>query len=137
MTTAEGSLSEANTKRSPALPALIAIAGWIVPGLGHFLLRRWARALGFFVASAGLALTGFALRGEVFTSHSRDPFGLLGFIADMGSGIFYLIARFLETAGADISRASGDYGTRFIAASGIVNVLAVIDAYGIARGRRV
>jgi hypothetical protein len=42
-----------------------------------------------------------------------------------------------DAAGADISRAAGDYGTRFIAAAGIVNILGVIDAYGIARGRRV
>jgi hypothetical protein len=132
----EDSLSGSSSRRNPAVPALIAIAAWIVPGLGHLLLRQWARALGLFVASAGLALAGLALRGEVFTSHSRDPFGMLGFIADLGSGIFYVIARFVEVAGADISRASGDYGTRLIAASGIVNVLGVIDAYGIACGRR-
>jgi len=112
------------------------MAAWIVPGLGHLLLRRWARALGFFLASAGLALTGVALRGEVFSSHSNDPFGALGFLADWGSGIFYFVARMFETAGPDISHASGDYGTRFIAASGIVNLLGVIDALGIARGRR-
>ncbi len=133
----EGSLSQSSGKQNPAVPPLIAIAAWIVPGLGHLLLRRWARALGFFLASGGLALVGLALRGEVFASYSKDPFGLLGFLADLGSGIFYLILRSVEAAAADISRASGDYGTRFIAASGIVNVLGVIDAYGIARGRRV
>jgi hypothetical protein len=117
-------------------PALIALAGWIIPGFGHLLLRRWARAMGFFLASGGLALAGFALRGETFSWHSQDPFGALGFIADLGSGIFYFVARIFETAGPDISRASGDYGTRFIAASGIVNLLGAIDAFGIARGRR-
>lgn len=135
--TAEDSLPQSSTKENPGVPVLVAIAAWMVPGLGHLLMRRWARALGFFVAVAGLAVAGFALRGEVFSSHSKDPFGMLGFIADIGSGIFYFIARFVETTGADISRASGDYGTRFIAASGIVNLLAVIDACGISRGRRV
>jgi hypothetical protein len=135
--TAEDSLSQSSRKQNSAVPVLVAIAAWMVPGLGHLLLRRWPRALGFFVAVAGLAFAGFALRGEVFSSHSKDPFGMLGFIADIGSGIFYFMAHFVETTGADISRASGDYGTRFIAASGIVNLLAVIDACGIARGRRV
>jgi len=88
------------------------------------------------VATAGLALTGYALRGVVFSMHSSDPFGALGFIADVGSGVFYFFAHFFESAGADISRASGDNGTRFIAAAGIVNFLGVIDAFGIARGRR-
>lgn len=129
-------LPETNTKQNPAGPALIAIAAWIVPGLGHVLLRRWGRALGFFLAVGGLAVTGYALQGEVFSGRSNDPFGALGFIADLGSGIFYFLARFLESTGPDISRASGDYGTRLIAASGIVNLLGVLDAYGIARGRR-
>jgi len=134
--TTEDSLPASSAKH-PAAPAFIAIAAWAVPGLGHLLLRRWARALGFLLATAGLAVVGFALRGEVFSIHSADTFGMLGFIADLGSGIFYFVARVFDTAGADISRAAGDYGTRFIAAAGIVNILGVIDAYGIARGRRV
>jgi hypothetical protein len=115
---------------------LVALAAWIIPGLGHLLLGRWIRAIGFFVATAGLALTGYALRGIAFSAHSTDPFGALGFIADIGSGVFYFLAHFFESAGSDISRASGDNGTRFIAAAGIVNFLGVIDAFGIARGRR-
>jgi len=132
----EAQLSEPSTKVNSESPILIALAAWIVPGLGHLLLRRWTRALGFFVAAGGLALAGYALQGEVFTARSADPFGKLGFLADMGSGIFYLLSRFLEASGPDISRAVGDYGTRFIAGAGIVNLLGVLDAYGIASGRR-
>ena len=134
--TTEAPLADSHPRQNPAGPAIVAIAAWIVPGLGHLMLRRWGRALGFFLATAGLALTGYALRGEIFSPRSSDPFGALGFIADLGSGVFYFLARFLESAGPDISRASGDYGTRLIAASGIVNLLGVIDAFGIARGRR-
>jgi len=133
---AEAPLPETRTKQNSAGPALIAIAAWIVPGLGHLLLRRWTRALGFFLSVGGLVVTGYALRGEVFLGGSNDPFGALGFIADLGSGAFYFLARVLESAGPDLSRASGDYGTRLIAAAGIVNLLGVLDAYGIARGRR-
>jgi hypothetical protein len=132
----EGSLSTFPVRQNPAGTALRVMAGWIVPGLGHLLLRRWGRALGFFLASGGLTLTGLALRGKIFSPHSDDAFGALGFIADLGSGIFYFLARIFETAGPDLSHASGDYGTRFLAASGIVNLLGLIDAFGIARGRR-
>ena len=132
----EAPLTESRPKPNPAGSAIVAIAAWIVPGLGHLLLRRWGRALGFFLTTGGLALAGFALRGEIFSPHSGDSFGALGFVADLGSGIFYFLSRFLETAGPDISRAAGDYGTRLIAASGIVNLLGVIDAFGIARGWR-
>ena len=90
----------------------------------------------FFAAVAGLAMTGYVMRGNVFPPHSHDPFGTLGFLADAGSGLFYLLARVFEAAGPDVSRAAGDYGTRFIAAAGVVNILSAFDAYEIASGRR-
>ena len=123
-------------KKGNALAPFVAIAAWLVPGLGHLLLGRWGRALGFFVAVGGLAIAGYLLRGNVFPPHSDDPFGTLGFLADAASGVFYYLARVFETAGPDVSRAAGDYGTRFIAAAGVVNVLAVCDVLEIASGRR-
>ena len=117
-------------------PLSIAVASWLVPGLGHFLLRRTGRAIVFFIAVGGLAIVGYHMRGNVFPPRSTDPFGTLGFWADAASGIFYLLARVFERAGPDVSRAAGDYGTRFIAAAGIVNLIATFDAYEIAAGRR-
>jgi hypothetical protein len=116
--------------------AIVAVLAWFVPGAGHLILRRWQRALVFFIAVGGLAVSGFLMRGNVFRLHSHDPFGTLGFLADASSGVFYLLSRVFERAGPNVSRALGDYGTRFIAAAGIVNILGVCDAYEIARGRR-
>ena len=127
---------EHGQKVNVARPIFFALAAWIVPGLGHLLQRRWGRALIFFVAAGGLAVVGYAMRGEIFTPLSSDPFGALGFLADVCSGVFYFLPRFLESSGPDISRAAGDYGTRFIAAAGIVNLLGVLDAYAIASRRR-
>lgn len=121
---------------SATIAPMIAIIAWFVPGLGHLLLRRWQRALTFFVAVGGLAVTGYLMRGNVFALHSPDPFGTLGFVADASSGIFYLLAHVLERGGPDVARAMGDYGTRFIAGAGIVNILGVCDAYEVARGRK-
>jgi len=115
---------------------VIAALAWFIPGAGHLVLRRWQRALAFFIAVGGLAVSGFLMRGNVFRLHSQDPFGTLGFIADACSGVFYVMSHAFETAGPNVSRAIGDYGTRFIAAAGIVNALGVCDAYEIARGRR-
>jgi hypothetical protein len=119
-----------------ALAIFAAIAAWLVPGLGHLLLGRWGRALVFFCAVSGLAVSGYLLRGNVFPPHSGDPFGTLGFLADAGTGVFYYFSRFFEAAGPDVSRAAGDYGTRFIASAGVVNLLAVLDAIEISTGRR-
>jgi hypothetical protein len=122
--------------RQDSFALVVAAAAWIVPGLGHLLLGRWGRGLILFLSVGGLAIAGYLLRGNVFLPHSRDPFGTVGFLADAGSGIFYSLAHFFESAGPDVSRAAGDYGTRFIAAAGIVNLLGVFDAYEIATGRR-
>lgn len=125
----------------PALPPiLIALAAWLVPGLGHLLLRRFGRAITFFIAVGSLALVGYHLRGLVFPIHlgdfRADTLTFLGGLGDAGSGIFYFLSRVLESAGADISRAAGDYGTRFIAAAGVANYLCVVDAWEIAIGRK-
>lgn len=129
-------LTEKKAGANPAVALVVAIAAWVVPGLGHLLVGRWGRALFFFLAVAGLAVAGYGMRGEVFTPQSSDPFGALGFFADACSGTLYFLSRLLEAAGPDISRASGDYGTRFIAAAGVVNLLAIVDASRIASGRR-
>jgi hypothetical protein len=123
-------------KKRVILAPFFAIAAWIIPGLGHLALKRWGRALIFFASVGGLAITGYLLRGNVFPPHRGDLFGTLGFLADASTGIFYVLAKFFERAGPDVSRAAGDYGTRFIAAAGIVNLLSVFDAYEIALGRR-
>jgi hypothetical protein len=136
----EASANETRVAEPPARPISLAIfidvAAWIVPGMGHLLLRRWGRAIVFFIAVGGLAVTGYLLRGNIFPPRRGDAFGTLGFLADAGSGVFYYFARFFEAAGPDVSRAAGDYGTRFIAAAGVVNLISVCDAYEIATRRR-
>ncbi len=119
-----------------SLVTLAVLAAWVVPGLGHLLLRRWGRALAFFLTVGALAVTGYVLRGNVFQPYSGDAFDFLGYLADLGSGVFYALSRFLESAGPDVSRAAGDYGTRFIATAGVVNILCILDAYEIATGRK-
>jgi hypothetical protein len=113
-----------------------ALAGWIVPGLGHALQQMWGRAFIVFSAVGLLVFTGASMRGNVFTSNGGDAFDTLGYIADMGTGCFYFFARFLERAGADVSHAQGDYGTRFLATAGVLNILAALHAYEAARGRK-
>jgi len=115
---------------------LIGIAGWLVPGLGHALQRMWGRAGVVFLAVGLLVITGARMKGNVFTSKGNDAFDTLGYVADLGTGSFYLAARALEGNGADVSHAGGDYGTRFLATAGVLNLLAALHAFEAARGRK-
>jgi hypothetical protein len=122
--------------RGETLAVVTGIAGWLVPGLGHALQKMWGRAIIFFLAVGALVCIGAGMRGNVFNQDGGDAFATLGYFADLGAGSFYIVAKFLETSGADVSRAAGDYGTRFLAAAGVLNVLAALHAYEAARGRK-
>jgi len=125
-----------HVNRTHATAAGIGIAGWLVPGLGHALQKMWGRALACFLAIGCLVVIGSAMRGNLFQSQDTDAFGRLGYIADVGTGSFYWLAKALEVKGPDVSRADGDYGTRFLAAAGVLNLLAALHAYEAARGRK-
>ena len=114
----------------------VALMGWLVPGLGHALQKMWGRAVAIFLAVGLLVYLGAGLRGNLFAPGGDDAFERLGYAADLGTGGFYLVARMLESSGPDVSHADGDYGTRFLATAGVLNLLAALHAYEAARGRK-
>ncbi|PYT70063.1 MAG: hypothetical protein DMG39_16835 [Acidobacteria bacterium] len=133
-TTAPAPVSRARDSKHDTIALLVGAAGWLVPGLGHALLKMWGRAIICFVTVGVLVWVGAGMRGNLFTSRGNDAFDSLGYIADLGTGSFYLVARSLETNGPDVSHADGDYGTRFLATAGVFNLLAALHAYEAARG---
>ena len=82
-----------NASKGSFFAGAVAVGAWIIPGLGHVLLRRWGRAAVFFASVTALAVTGILLRGRIFTSGNGDLFDLLGYLADLGAGAFYVLAR--------------------------------------------
>jgi hypothetical protein len=131
------------TERSPVphqqkemIALAIGFAGWLVPGMGHALQKMWGRAIACFLTVGVLVFLAIGMRGNVFSSEGSDAFGILGYVADLGTGSFYLAARVLETDGSDTAHAEGDDGTRFLAAAGVLNLLAALHAYEAARGRK-
>lgn len=122
--------------KNEAIALAIGIAGWFIPGLGHALQKMWGRAVACFLVVGALVFLAAGMRGNVFSSEGSDAFGMLGYVADLGTGTFYLAAKSLETQGSDIAHAEGDYGTRFLAAAGVLNLLAALHAYEAARGRK-
>ena len=122
--------------KSEGMAFAVGLAGWVLPGLGHALQKMWARAIACFLTVGVLVVIGAGMRGNLFTAEGGDAFAALGYVADLGTGTFYLLAKSLEIDGPDVSRADGDYGTRFLAAAGVLNLLAALHAYEAARGRK-
>ena len=121
---------------NPALALAAAVAGWLVPGLGHALLGKWGKAVVYFIAVTLLAIVGLRMRGNAFTSNAADAFDMLGFFADIGNGIFYFLAGAINPAGPNVAIAAGDYGTRLFATAGVLNFLCVLEVLQIGFGSR-
>lgn len=115
---------------------MILIAGWLVPGAGHLLLRHWFRALLLFISITGMFSIGIALQGKIYTPNTGDLLDMLGFVGDLGSGVLYFIARFFGWGTAAVQIAVADYGTKFIVVSGLLNIIAAVDAHSLSTGRK-
>ena len=120
------------------LPA-VALA-WLVPGGGHMLLKRQGRAVLIMASVTLMFLFGLFMRGSMFTPQSGDLLTILinygGFLGNMASGILYLLATWLGYNQPDVAGHVYDYGTKFLVSAGLLNVLAMVDAYEIAAGKK-
>lgn len=117
--------------------------GWAVPGLGHFLLRRFDRAGVFFTSIVAMGGLGLAMGGKLYGPTLDRSQGLfvallhfLGFVGDLGAGAMFLIGRLAGMGQMYMDRALGDYGTVFFLSAGLLNLLTALDAYDIAVGKK-
>jgi len=118
------------------MAALAAVIGWLIPGAGHLIQKRWIRGLLLMGSVAGMFAFGMAMQGKVYQPNTGDLLDILGFIGDLGSGAFYFMARIFEWGGTSITSAVADYGTKFIVVAGLLNIMAAVDAYHIAIGKK-
>jgi len=111
------------------------IVGWLVPGAGHFLLRKWGRGALLAISILTMFVLGIAMQGKVYSS-AHDILDLLGFLGDLGSGLLYIISRVLGLGADSVQITTADYGTRFIVIAGLLNVIAAVDAHNLRTGRK-
>jgi hypothetical protein len=114
--------------------------GWLIPGGGHLLLKRTGRGLLLMASVTLMFLCGLMMRGAMFQPQTGDLLTTLihtgGFIGDLCSGILYLLSVWLGYSQPDVAGAVHDYGTKFLVTAGLLNLLAVVDAFEIAAGRK-
>jgi TM2 domain-containing membrane protein YozV len=111
------------------------IAGWLIPGAGHFLLRKWGRGALLMVSIVGMFGLGLAMQGKLY-SGAHDILDLLGLVGDLGNGALYFVSRMLGLGADSVQVTTGDYGRAFIVVAGLLNVIAAVDAHNLRTGRK-
>lgn len=118
---------------------VVALA-WLVPGGGHFLLKRTSRGAILAVAVIVMFLAGLMMRGALFTPQSGDLLTMViyygGFVGDLLAGVLYFLTVWLGYSQPDAAGHAHDYGTKFLVAAGLLNLLAMVDAWEIATGKK-
>jgi hypothetical protein len=114
--------------------------GWLIPGGGHLLLKRTGRGVLLLVAVTGMFACGLMMRGAMFQPQSGDLLTTIintgGFVGDIASGLLYLLSVWLGYNQPDMPGHVHDYGTKFLVTAGLLNILALADAFEIAAGRK-
>jgi hypothetical protein len=120
------------TTISVVAPAL----GWLIPGAGHLLQKRWIRGSLLLASIVAMYVLGLLMQGHVYQPNSGDVLDILGFVGDVGAGALYIVTRALDIGQGAIQKATADYGTKFIIVAGLLNFISVADAYHIAIGKK-
>jgi hypothetical protein len=119
-----------------SLPAMVLVAGWLIPGLGHLILGKWIRALLLFVSIAGMFLIGLGVQGKIYQPGTGDILDILGFAGQLGLGLLCGLAHWVGWGASSSVNTLADYGTKFIVCAGLLNYIAAVDAHSLANGRK-
>jgi hypothetical protein len=119
-----------------SLPAIVLLAGWLIPGAGHVVLGKWVRGVLLFAAIVTLFAIGIALGGKVYNPGTGDVLDILGFIAQLGSGLLDGLAHLMGWGAAPVVTTVADYGSKAMLIAGLLNIVAAVDAHSLANGRK-
>jgi hypothetical protein len=124
------------SQSSSAMTVIAPAIGWLIPGAGHIIQRRYIRGLLLFVSIGSLFALGLMMQGHIYKANGGDILDILGFIGDLGAGALYIVALAMNWGMGAIAFAVADYGTKFMIVAGLLNFIAVADAYHIAIGKK-
>ncbi len=136
--------TEVNQQAAAAVPtqpwALPVLLTWIAPGAGYFLLKSPVRGALMGGASLLMFLLGLLMRGSFFEAQTGDMLTTViysgGFACNLASGSLYFLAKAFGYDAPDLAGHVVDYGTKFLVGAGLINVLAMVDVFEIAKGKK-
>ena len=117
------------------------LAAWLVPGAGHFMLKKTGRGALIFASVFLMFLFGLLMRGTMFTPEKGADYltSLInygGFVCNLAAGAMYLLTTMFGYAQPDMPGDVHDYGTKFLVTAGLLNILAMVDAWEIGTGKK-
>lgn len=143
-------------------PWLAAFLAWLIPGMGHFYQRRWAKGILFSVCILGTFIFGLAIGGgKVVYASFRPEDRRLQYVCQVGVGLpalpaivqtmrvrnggeawgtFMAPPKIVRAANGQLRSELDDWqeqlhryfelGTVFTMIAGLLNILAIYDAWG-------
>lgn len=129
-------VSASTRAQTSSMPTMALIAGWLIPGAGHLLQRKWIRGSLLMVSIVAMFAIGLALKGKIYSPNTGDLLDILNFAGDLGNGLLYILARMLDLGQVTVQVATADYGTKFMVVAGLLNIISAVDAHSLATGRK-
>lgn len=136
---------EQEPEAAPPVAWLMGALAWFLPGAGHLLQGRWGRGLLLGGAVWAMFVIGLLFGGHLFSLTAREDgtnalLQAAPAIANLGTGGLYLFCSMTGLNFAELPeqmrRATFEYGNTFLWVAGLLNYLAMLDAFDIAAGRK-
>jgi len=119
----------------------VGLLAWMVPGGGHFWQGRYVRGLILGGAVCAMFALGLYWGGHLYGLHNYGEMGPLAYVfglCNLGNGLLYVFCLMADIGLLNKAYlATAEYGDRFLMVAGLLNYLAMLDAYDVARGRKV
>jgi len=136
-TTKNGAVAaKATVQPITTLSVLAPAVGWLIPGAGHLIQKRWIRGLLLMGSIVIMFVLGLLMEGHVYQPNGGDILDILGFVGDIGAGGLYILSQAMGWGHGAISHATADYGTKYLIVAGLLNFISAADAYHIAIGKK-
>ncbi len=117
-------------------PVIAGLLAWMIPGMGHFYLRRRIHGIIFLVTINLLFFLGCSLGGDLFPKiQDAGAIGVLSRISHFFNGLPFIGTWQIWGETARPAAPYSEMGKAWIDIACLLNILIIFNAYDIAKGR--
>src|SRR6202453_462291 len=127
---------KADADKANRLGYVALIIGWLVPGAGHLMLKRWGRGVLVLASISCMFVLGMMMGARLYAPNAADLLDMLGFLGDLGAGLLYLVGHSLGLGQAPVQVVTADYGAKFGVVAGLLKLIQAVEPPVMAVGRQ-